>query len=158
MGKEAAKQTTGIVMIDEVDMFLHPKWQQTILPSLQEAFPKIQFIVTTHSPQVLSTVKRENIRVINVNAEGKTVAEMPEFHPLGHESGDSLSHIMGTSTRPLLAFDEQIVKYEQLVRSGQEDSVDAQIIKKELDDVGYIFKDSDLKTWQFLASRKRMSL
>jgi predicted ATP-binding protein involved in virulence len=158
MGKEAAKQTTGIVMIDEVDMFLHPKWQQTILPSLQEAFPKIQFIVSTHSPQVLSTVKRENIRVINVNAEGKTVAEMPEFHPLGHESGDSLSYIMGTSTRPLLAFNEQIVKYEQLVRSGQEDSVDAQIIKKELDDVGYIFKDSDLKTWQFLASRKWMSL
>lgn len=155
MRKEAAKQTTGIVMIDEVDMFLHPKWQQTILPSLKAAFPKIQFIVTTHSPQVLSTVKRENIRVIKVNAEGKTEAEMPEFHPLGHESGDSLSHIMGTPTRPLLAFDEQIVKYEQLVRSGQEDSVDAKTIKKELDDVGYMFKEADLKTWQFLASRKR---
>lgn len=158
MGKEAAKQTTGIVMIDEVDMFLHPKWQQTILPSLQEAFPKIQFIVTTHSPQVLSTVKRENIRIIGVNAEGATVAEMPEFHPLGHESGDALSHIMSTPTRPLLAFDEQIVTYEQLVRSGQEDSPEAQKIKQELDKNGYVFKESDLATWRFLASRRRTSL
>lgn len=56
MNKDAPQQTEGIVLIDEVDVHLHPKWQQTILSQLRDAFPCIQFIVTTHSPQVLSTV------------------------------------------------------------------------------------------------------
>jgi len=42
----------AIVLIDEIDLHLHPKWQQTILPDLIQTFPKTQFIVTTHSPQV----------------------------------------------------------------------------------------------------------
>lgn len=57
-------ETKGVVLIDEVDMFLHPTWQQAVLlASLQQAFPKLQFIVTTHSPQVLTTtVAKDNIR------------------------------------------------------------------------------------------------
>lgn len=95
MGKEAAKQTSGIVMIDEVDMFLHPKWQQTILPSLQEAFPKIQFIVTTHSPQVLTSVPSESIRVIQ---DGKVFSA-----PQGSEGAESkrmLERVFGAKSRP----------------------------------------------------------
>ncbi len=95
MGKEAAKQTSGIVMIDEVDMFLHPKWQQTILPSLQEAFPKIQFIVTTHSPQVLTSVPSESIRVIQ---DGKVFSA-----PQGSEGAESkrmLERVFGITSRP----------------------------------------------------------
>ena len=64
LGEDAAKQSPGVVMIDEVDMHLHPQWQQTVIGSLREAFPKIQFVVTTHSPQVLSTVPAECIRVL----------------------------------------------------------------------------------------------
>ncbi len=94
-GREAAKKTSGIVMIDEVDMFLHPKWQQTILPSLQEAFPEIQFIVTTHSPQVLSTVKSENIRVI----QDGTVFSAPQGSE-GAESKRLLERVFGTKSRP----------------------------------------------------------
>jgi predicted ATP-binding protein involved in virulence len=52
----AAKETPGVVLIDEVDMHLHPEWQQVVLQSLTTAFPALQFIVTTHSPQVLTTV------------------------------------------------------------------------------------------------------
>lgn len=93
LGLEAARQTAGIVLIDEVDMHLHPSWQQTVLASLQEAFPNIQFIVTTHSPQVLSTVSREHIRVLEQRA-GVYTASSPAFSPLAHESGDALAHIM----------------------------------------------------------------
>lgn len=64
LGPFAATQTEGIVLIDEVDMHLHPAWQQTVLASLCEAFPQIQFIVTTHSPQVLSAIHRESVRVM----------------------------------------------------------------------------------------------
>lgn len=71
LGNKAALETEGVVLIDEVDMFLHPSWQQRVISSLRHAFPKIQFIVTTHSPQVLSTVPKECIRVLGTNAEGK---------------------------------------------------------------------------------------
>lgn len=47
-------QANGIVLIDEVDLHLHPKWQRTIIGSLTKTFPNIQFIVSTHSPIILS--------------------------------------------------------------------------------------------------------
>jgi predicted ATP-binding protein involved in virulence len=51
----------GIVLIDEIDLHLHPKWQRRVLVKLREIFPKLQFIVTTHSPFVLQSLKPENI-------------------------------------------------------------------------------------------------
>jgi predicted ATP-binding protein involved in virulence len=48
--------TPGIVLIDEIDLHLHPRWQRVIVPKLQEHFPKLQFVVTTHSPFVLQSV------------------------------------------------------------------------------------------------------
>lgn len=67
LGAQAATSTPGIVLIDEVDMHLHPRWQQMILAQLRKAFPKLQFIVTTHSPQVLTSVPSESIRILRDN-------------------------------------------------------------------------------------------
>lgn len=49
-------ESDGIVLIDEIEQHLHPKWQRNLLPTLNKLFPNIQFVVTTHSPQVLSLV------------------------------------------------------------------------------------------------------
>lgn len=54
----------GIVLIDEIELHLHPQWQREIIPSLQKIFPHCQFIITTHSPQVLSNINRENIFIL----------------------------------------------------------------------------------------------
>ncbi len=54
-------ENQGIVMVDEVDLHLHPKWQMTVLPTLAEALPKIQFIVTSHSPLVVGSLEWMNI-------------------------------------------------------------------------------------------------
>jgi predicted ATP-binding protein involved in virulence len=62
---EKPLQAEAIVLIDEVDLHLHPEWQQTVLPYLLQTFENTQFIVTTHSPQVLSTV--EEPECIHVN-------------------------------------------------------------------------------------------
>lgn len=153
LGERAPLETPGIALIDEVDMFLHPQWQQTILASLQSAFPEIQFIVTTHSPQVLSTVRRESIRVIEQTESG-LCAVMPDFSPLAHESGDALSKIMGTHREPPLPIQEQIRHFEQLVRAGQESSDQAKTLRHELDQAGYQIHESDLVTWRFLAQHK----
>ncbi|RYJ39654.1 ATP binding protein [Flavobacterium anhuiense] len=54
----------AIILIDELDLHLHPKWQRTIVQKLKETFPKCQFIATTHSPQIISSVLPENIQII----------------------------------------------------------------------------------------------
>ena len=54
----------GVVLIDEIELHLHPQWQRKIIDSLEKTFPKCQFIVTTHSPQVLSFVKKEQVFII----------------------------------------------------------------------------------------------
>ena len=62
---EKLLECQGVVLIDEVELHLHPSWQQRIIPDLLRTFPNIQFIVSTHSPQVISSVPKECIRIIN---------------------------------------------------------------------------------------------
>ena len=56
---------TGIVLIDEIEMHLHPSWQRKVCKALKETFPNCQFIITTHSPQVLGELKTEEIWLLN---------------------------------------------------------------------------------------------
>jgi len=108
--KNAPKETSGIILIDEIDMHLHPKWQQTILPDMMKAFPKMQFIVTTHSPQVLSTVKKEQIRIL-----GDNEVVTPSSHSLGEDSSVLLAEIMGVSPLPPLEIVEKRKEYQRVV-------------------------------------------
>ena len=64
LGARALKETPGIVLIDELDMHLHPEWQRMIVRMLQEIFPEIQFICATHSPQIIGEVPAEEIRLL----------------------------------------------------------------------------------------------
>lgn len=89
------KETDGIVLIDEVDLHLHPAWQERILADLTEIFPKVQFIVSTHSPLVISTAKRENVVLLE---NGKTAQPSGEVH--GRDSNTIISGLMGADERP----------------------------------------------------------
>lgn len=61
----------AVVLVDEVDLHLHPKWQREIISYLSEAFPNIQFIVTTHSPLIVQSIKKINLYLLNRDQEGK---------------------------------------------------------------------------------------
>lgn len=61
---EDVLQTKAILMIDEVDLHLHPLWQQRVIPDLQRTFPNTQLILTTHSPQVATTVPSHSLRIL----------------------------------------------------------------------------------------------
>lgn len=61
---------SGVVMIDEVDLHLHPKWQMMVIPRLLETFPNAQFFITTHSPAVISHVKPESLFLLQRPADG----------------------------------------------------------------------------------------
>ncbi|MBE8233589.1 MAG: AAA family ATPase [Endozoicomonadaceae bacterium] len=117
-GEDAALKTTGVVLIDEVDMFLHPDWQQTIIHSLQKAFPRIQFIVTTHSPQVLSTVPKECIRLLTENISGDAVAAVPLAHSYGEPSNNILQAIMHVDPQPPIPEKKLIEYLTEMVDKG----------------------------------------
>ncbi|MBD5261945.1 MAG: AAA family ATPase [Bacteroides sp.] len=64
----------GIVLIDEIDLHLHPQWQSEIATKLINTFPNIQFIVSTHSPHVINSVPTASLRLMN---EDDTISEAP---------------------------------------------------------------------------------
>ena len=61
-GADAPARVEGVVLIDELDLHLHPRWQRVALPRLRAAFPRLQLVVTTHSPQVLSSAENRQVR------------------------------------------------------------------------------------------------
>jgi predicted ATP-binding protein involved in virulence len=125
LGLNAAKETSGVVMIDEIELHLHPEWQQTILSNLCKAFPKIQFIVTTHSPQVLSTIHRKSIRLLGKDANGKDVAVMPMAESYGELSSDVLQSIMHVNPQPPVVEKSDLERLTALVDQGLYNTLEA---------------------------------
>ncbi|MEG1726679.1 MAG: AAA family ATPase [Acidaminococcaceae bacterium] len=132
LGAEVTQKTPGIVLIDEVEMHLHPSWQQVVLADLQKAFPLVQFVVTTHSPQVLTSVDSNSIRVLRW-AESKIDIYCPEFS-LGAESYQLLKDIQNVDTRPqALPIVQDLSRYLALVSEDKWDSEEAVLLRKRLD-------------------------
>jgi predicted ATP-binding protein involved in virulence len=91
---------TGVVLIDELELHLHPAWQRRAVTALQETFPNCQFIVTTHSPQVVSEVAPNSVFLLS---GGKVIRPVLT---LGRESGLILEELMEASKRPTWAQEE----------------------------------------------------
>jgi predicted ATP-binding protein involved in virulence len=85
----------GIVLIDEIELHLHPQWQRRIIPELTKTFPNCQFILTTHSPQVLSNVRKENVFILE---DFKLVKSTP--YTYGRDSNSILFELMNVTKRP----------------------------------------------------------
>ncbi len=92
---QVCRETDGIVLIDEVDLHLHPTWQQQILKDLTEIFPKVQFIVSTHAPAVINTAKSENLILLD---GGEVYEPSGEIH--GKDINTIISGIMHATERP----------------------------------------------------------
>jgi len=122
----------AIVLIDEVDLHLHPKWQQTILTDLMRTFVGAQFIVTTHSPQVLSTVRRENIRVISQDVAGKALAVPPLAMTYGEPSGDVMHSVMQVDPQPPVIEKADLQRLTEWVDQGRFGTDDARRLQQEL--------------------------
>lgn len=90
-----ALMTPGVVLIDEIDMHLHPMWQKKIMSDLTKIFPNVQFVVTTHSPNVLTNIKKEHIRIL----DHYHLCE-PQNATYGRSVEDILLEVMGVDVRP----------------------------------------------------------
>ena len=129
----APLESEAVVLIDEVELHLHPSWQQRILGDLRRTFPNAQFIVSTHSPQVLTTVPPEHIRELVHDGRGVTIRS-PSAHTFGAEAGDVLDAVMGVDERPPQnEFVEVLNRYAELVDDGDGESPDALALRTELE-------------------------
>lgn len=120
---ENIEQQSGIVLIDEIDQHLHPKWQRRILPALAKTFPNVQFIVTTHSPQVLSGAPNGSVFGLK---DGKVYHE----NTFGRDNNWILQVVMDDEERPR-EIKEQLETYFGYIRNGQE--TEAVALRNELE-------------------------
>ncbi len=105
----------AIVLIDEIELHLHPLWQRKIISALKRTFSNCQFIITTHSPQVLSYIHSKNIYFLELTSEGM-IARHPQSS-FGRDSNSILEDIMGVSERPE-EIKQDILKLFQLINEG----------------------------------------
>ena len=139
-GGEALQRTVGVVLIDEIELHLHPGWQRTVLPRLTALFPQLQFVVTTHSPQVLASVAAEQVRFLD--AEGNV-------HHVGAAGGlDSntiLTHLMGVPERPE-AMIAELAALGSLIEKGDAEAARTKLmaLRAQLGDI-----DRDLATLEW---------
>lgn len=141
---------SAIALIDEVELHLHPAWQQRVLDDLTRTFPNVQFVVTTYSPQVLTTVAPEHI--VELVREGDNIVAHPtDAATYGAEAGELLTDVMGVDERPDNPFKRKLGEYRQLVRDGYGESQRGLALRRELDalsprDPALVGADAEIRT------------
>lgn len=113
--------TSGIILIDEIDLHLHPEWQRNIMKKLGNVFPNCQFIVSTHSPQIISEVRHDQIFILGKDDNGNFNCSSPK-QSYGLTSNQVLNEIMRTG-RPNLdrspEVQEKIDIISKLISDGE---------------------------------------
>ncbi|KKG64153.1 AAA family ATPase [Methanosarcina mazei] len=139
------KDGSAIVLIDEIDLHLHPKWQRTVIKQLTETFPKCQFIATTHSPQIVAAVEPEQVLLLTNSGV---------IHPdrtRGLDSNWILRHLMEADDRPSES-SSAVREVESLISDAEFEGARAAIAK-------YRRTGLDLPEWSMLEARMaRMEL
>lgn len=116
--RHPARDGRAVVLIDELDLHMHPRWQREIVSRLTEAFPKCQFIATTHSPAIISEVQPESLFLLR--QDGDDIVPQRCGQAYGLDASYVMEHIMGTAPRPAPATDA-INSIEDALESGNLD-------------------------------------
>ena len=124
LGENAPAMTKGVVLVDEIDLHLHPSWQLHILNDLRAAFPEIQFIVTTHAPLVISQIHDCNIYSISEH----------QIYNFPSQNGRDANYILQQMNVPYIKQDskEMLDRYFGLIDSGKGKTEEAITLRKEL--------------------------
>ncbi|MDD3038127.1 AAA family ATPase [Bacteroides sp.] len=123
--EDAARETSGVVLIDEIDLHLHPEWQKRVIGDLRRTFPKIQFIVSTHAPLVIGSLTEGRIFSIK---EGQ-VFDFPLQY--GRDANFILNE-MGTEEMDK-DLKDSLKKYFLMIECGQGKSDEALTLRRDLE-------------------------
>lgn len=122
----------GIVLIDEIDLHLHPSWQRAFIPRLTATFQNIQFFITSHSPQVIGSVNKENVfRIDNFKIENL------KAHTRGRDSNSLLRDVFDENERDI-EFKEKIKLLYNYIENNDKENA-----KKQLNELTKYFGDRD---------------
>ncbi|NJK32340.1 MAG: AAA family ATPase [Deltaproteobacteria bacterium] len=139
LGERAAALAEGVVLIDEIDLHLHPKWQRRVLADLRRAFPKLQLIATTHSPFIIQSLQPGQLVNLDPNAaEAPYANESPE---------DIAENVMGVdvpqrSERRRREYEVATRYYDLLDRMPDADEAELARLKAELDELTAPYADN----------------
>ncbi|TMV82808.1 ATP-binding protein [Thioclava sp. BHET1] len=117
-GKDLAADFDGIILIDELELHLHPVWQSKILQSLRSVFPSAQFIITTHSPHIVQSASAGEVMALQVDSQGVTVTrDVPRLeHGLSMWTVEEiLEDIMGMTDARTDTFNGLMKNFERAV-------------------------------------------
>ena len=106
----------AVVLIDELDLHLHPRWQRTIVEKLTTTFPNCQFIATTHSPQIIGECDPAGL-ILLTKEDGKVVVTQGGHQGFGLDSSWILEHLMGTAPRNV-SVQKRINRVEDAIEEG----------------------------------------
>jgi hypothetical protein len=110
----------GVVMVDEIDLHIHPEWQRTIIPSLAKTLKNIQFIFTTHSPIVVGTLERANIYKVQRARGGLPVVARPEEETFGLSADQVLrTDVFGLDSTRDPEFQKKLHALQQAAQRGE---------------------------------------
>lgn len=140
LGLEVVQNTPGVVIIDEIDLHLHPKWQKQIIGLLKTLFPKVQFIATTHSPFIIQSMGREEIIKLDVSKEPLDVdASMLSIEDIAEKiQRIELPQMSSRKTQMLEVANE----YLELLEKLKDNDKKLEDTKKKLDELLEPFEDN----------------
>lgn len=154
MGANVATECSGVVLIDEIDLHLHPKWQRHVVGDLQKAFPKIQFIVTTHSPFILQSLDPGEVIDLNeindestINSNQKIAEPSPKGEYSNKSIEDIVEDIMGIEMPQLSRRYQDMysaaIEYYQLLQDAKDSDLQKkEELKRKLDELSAPFSDN----------------
>lgn len=127
LGDQVLEKTPGVVLIDEIDLHLHPQWQQTILSDLHAIFPEVQFVVSSHAPAVINSVPRDQIRILD---HGEIY--LPAAQTYGRDANSILREVMQVPERPADVKERLDLFYSYMDKNDYEN---ADKVLKEVEDI-----------------------
>ena len=126
-------ETKAVVIIDEIDLHFHPRWQTEIISKLESSFPNTQFILTTHSPFVISSVNKDNISIIQRDEDNRLEVSTPQFQSRGSSFEYNLENLQYVLGNPLNIKEYQNFKeFLDLISMDQEESEIGQNLRESI--------------------------
>lgn len=128
-----AEEFQGVILIDEIELHLHPEWQEKIVEVLLNAFPMAQFFASTHSPHVIQAAKRNQIIALGFDAGNVIQRELPntDFGFQGWTIEEVLNDVMGMSNLRTKIFNDLILQFDKAIE--EENYENAEEIYKRID-------------------------
>jgi len=132
-GDRKVAEASGTVLIDELDLHLHPEWQFTLRGGLERIFPNIQFIVTTHSPHLLASAQQEEV-IVMPKVSGRDSYELKPTQKMysGWSTDQILTEVMGVESLENKQYEMLISKAFECIEDGRISDLEKVIVELQL--------------------------